>query len=82
MFTIGFAFAIYLGIDKLFINPYGRLITQRPQFYLSLTAMIIGTQLFLAGFIGEILIRNRKNDLRYKIAEELNTNKEEKQYSL
>jgi len=82
MFTIGFAFAIYLGIDKLFINPYGRLITQRPQFYISLTAMIIGTQLFLAGFIGEILIRNRKNDLRYKIAEELNTNKEEKQYSL
>lgn len=81
MFTIGFAFAIYLGIDKLFINPYGRLITQRPQFYLSLTAMIIGTQLFLAGFIGEILIRNQKNDLRYKIAEELNTNKEEKQYS-
>ncbi len=34
MFLIGFAFALYLGIDKLFFNPSGRLITQRPQFYL------------------------------------------------
>ncbi|MFX0556730.1 glycosyltransferase family 2 protein [Maribacter sp. CXY002] len=82
MFIIGFGFAIYLGIDKLFINPFGRLITDRPQFYLALTSMVIGTQLFLAGFIGEILIRNRKNELRYRIAEEINTNTEEKQYSL
>ena len=43
-------FAFYLGIDKLFINTTGRLITERPQFYLALTAMLIGTQLFLAGF--------------------------------
>ncbi len=72
MFIIGFGFAIYLGIDKLFINPMGRLITDRPQFYLSLTAMIIGTQLFLAGFLGEILIRSRKNEARYIIEETLN----------
>ncbi|MFM7894466.1 MAG: glycosyltransferase family 2 protein, partial [Flavobacterium sp.] len=52
MFVIGFLFAFYLGIDKLFINTSGRLITERPQFYLSLTAMLIGTQLFLAGFLG------------------------------
>ncbi|MBU2976357.1 MULTISPECIES: glycosyltransferase family 2 protein [unclassified Zobellia] len=72
MFIIGFGFAIYLGIDKLFINPYGRLITDRPQFFIALTAMIIGTQLFLAGFLGEILIRSRKNETRYTISEEIN----------
>lgn len=69
MFFIGFLFAFYLGIDKLFINTSGRLITQRPQFYISLTTMIIGTQLFLAGFLGEIILRTKNNEERYKIAE-------------
>ncbi|WP_276389924.1 glycosyltransferase family 2 protein [Eudoraea chungangensis] len=72
MFIIGFGFALYLGIDKLFINPTGRLLSERPQFYVSLTAMIIGTQFFLAGFIGEIMVRSRVNELRYTISEELN----------
>ena len=70
MFVIGFLFAFYLGIDKLFINTSGRLITERPQFYLSLTAMLIGTQLFLAGFLGEIILRTKNNEERYKISEE------------
>ncbi len=69
MFVIGFLFALYLGVDKLFFNPHGRLITERPQFYLSLTAMLIGTQLFLAGFIGEIILRNNNHQERYKIKE-------------
>ena len=64
MFVIGFLFAFYLGIDKLFINTSGRLITERPQFYLSLTAMLIGTQLFLAGFLGEIILRTKNNEER------------------
>lgn len=81
MFIIGFGFALYLGIDKLFINPYGRLITDRPQFFISLTAMIIGTQLFLAGFLGEILIRSRKNEARYTISEEINADPVKQQYS-
>ncbi|MDO6602725.1 glycosyltransferase family 2 protein [Arenibacter palladensis] len=72
MFTIGFGFALYLGIDKVFINPFGRLITERPQFYIALTAMLIGTQLFLAGFLGEIMVRSRKNETRYNITEEIN----------
>ncbi|MDF0716310.1 glycosyltransferase family 2 protein [Muricauda sp. 334s03] len=72
MFIVGFGFALYLGIDKLFLNPTGRLITQRPQFYISLTAMIIGTQLFLAGFLGEIMVRSRKNDTRYNISDKIN----------
>jgi glycosyltransferase involved in cell wall biosynthesis len=71
MFVIGFLFAFYLGIDKLFINTSGRLITERPQFYLSLTAMLIGIQLFLAGFLGEIILRTKNNEERYKISEEL-----------
>ncbi|SDQ66287.1 glycosyltransferase family 2 protein [Flagellimonas zhangzhouensis] len=72
MFFVGFGFAIYLGVDKLFINKFGRLITQRPQFYIALTAMIIGTQLFLAGFLGEIMVRSRKNDTRYNISDKIN----------
>ena len=71
MFIIGFLFAFYLGIDKLFINTSGRLITERPQFYLSLTAMLIGTQFFLAGFLGEIILRTKNNEERYNISEEL-----------
>jgi len=72
MFIVGFGFALYLGLDKLFLNPTGRLITQRPQFYIALTAMIIGTQLFLAGFLGEIMVRSRKNDTRYNISDKIN----------
>jgi len=65
--TIGFLFAFYLGVDKLFINPTGTLITQRPQFYIALTAMIIGSQLFLAGFLGELLLRSKKENSNYSI---------------
>ncbi len=69
MFLIGFAFTLYIGIDKYFINTTARLITDRPQFYIALTAMLIGSQLFLAGFVGEMVIRSRKNETRYTISE-------------
>ncbi|WP_339894083.1 glycosyltransferase family 2 protein [uncultured Algibacter sp.] len=72
MFAIGFAFATYLGIDKLFLNPDGRLITQRPQFYIALSTMIIGTQFFVAGFLGELILRNKTDKKRYSIKDELN----------
>ncbi len=72
MFIIGFGFALYLGIEKLFLNPTGRLLAQRPEFYIALTAMIIGTQLFLAGFLGEMILRVRKNQERYTIYETRN----------
>lgn len=81
MFIIGSGFALYLGIDKLFINPSGRLLSQRPQFYIALTAMIIGTQFFLAGFLGEIMVRSRKNEPRYKISNEINLSHRVKEYS-
>lgn len=72
MFVIGFGFSMYLGIDKLFLNPMGRLITDRPQFYIALTCMIIGTQLFLAGFLGELFIRTKKQSEPYKMQETIN----------
>jgi len=75
MFVIGFGFALYLGIDKLFLNPTGRLLAERPEFFIALTAMIIGTQLFLAGFLGEMILRVRKNQDRYTIYETLNVPK-------
>jgi len=67
MLTIGFLFAFYLGVDKLFINTTGRLITERPQFYIAITAMIIGSQFFLAGFLGELLLRTKKENSNYSI---------------
>jgi len=72
MFAIGFSFALYLGIDKLFVNPYGRLITQRPQFYIALATMIIGTQFFVAGFLGEIIMRSKQSTNSYLIKQKIN----------
>ncbi|REE79816.1 glycosyltransferase involved in cell wall biosynthesis [Lutibacter oceani] len=72
MFIVGCTFAFYLGIDKLFFNPTGRLITDRPQFYISLVTMIIGTQFFLAGFLGEIMLRTKSGTKRYTISNKIN----------
>jgi len=81
MFIIGFGFALYLGVDKLFIHKTGRLITDRPQFFIALTAMLIGSQLFLAGFLGEMIIRSKKSEARYAVSEELNIFQEEDLHS-
>ncbi len=72
MFIIGFGFTLYLGIDKIFLNTGGRLITDRPQFYIALSTMIIGTQFFIAGFLGEIILRTKDDKKRYLINDELN----------
>ena len=72
MFIIGFGFAFYLGFDKLFLNPSGRLITERPQFYIALSTMIIGSQFFIAGFLGELILRSNRQQQRYFIKENLN----------
>lgn len=71
MFFIGFLFAVYLGVDKLFINTNGRLIANRPEFYIALVTMVIGTQFFIAGFLGEMILRTKNNEERYKIREVL-----------
>ena len=69
MFIIGLGFATYLGIDKLFLNPSGRLIANRPEFFIALTTMVIGTQFFVAGFLGEIILQSRQNKGRYHISD-------------
>lgn len=71
MLMIGFLLTVYLGVDKLFLNPHGRLIAERPQFFIALTAMILGTQLFLAGFLGELILRSKKESRNYVVKEEI-----------
>ncbi len=77
MFILGLIAVIVVGGMKLY-NMYSgntyHLVTESPYFYLSLVTMILGTQLFLTGFIGELVVRNshRRND--YEIEEELNIN--------
>ena len=72
MLILGFCFTLYLGIDKLFFDVQARLITNRPEFYISLTLMLLGSQFFIAGFLGEIILRNKKNKKRYTIKEKIN----------
>ena len=69
MIFIGFLSAGYLGIDKLYFKPDGRLIAERPEFYIALTTMLLGSQFFVAGFLGELLIGQQKEKTRYTIAE-------------
>lgn len=64
-FLIGFGFSIYLIISK--IIDYSYPITNRPGFYLAMTSVIIGIQLFLAGFIGELVSRNAAGRNSYLI---------------
>jgi hypothetical protein len=74
MFLIGFLSAGFIGVFKLYKLYYGlpyELVTNNPWFHISLTTMIIGTQLFLAGFLGEIILRTKNNEERYKISKEL-----------
>lgn len=68
----GLIFAAYLGYDKLFLNPEGRLITERPEFFISLTTMIIGSQFFSMGFIGELMLKNAHRKPQYQVSKKIN----------
>lgn len=72
MFAIGFAFFLWLGIYKLFIDSQAKLLADRTEFYLALVAMIIGVQMFLAGFIGEMIARSNPHRNHYLIKEKTN----------
>ena len=72
LITTGFLFAAFLGYDKIILNPGGRLITQRPEFYISLVTMIIGSQFFSMGFIGELLLKNINQKPQYIIQKQTN----------
>ncbi len=71
MFIIGFSFALYLGIDKLFFHQSAKLIADRTEFFISLVSMILGVQFFLAGFIGEMIGRNSTTRNNYIIEKEI-----------
>jgi hypothetical protein len=71
-FLIGFITSGYLIISKLIDFNYG--ITSRPAFYIALTSMIIGTQLFLAGFISEMISRGAPDRNNYNIETEIGFN--------
>ena len=75
MFMIGFITALYLGLGKLYhvyFNLPARLLTDRPSFYIALTSMILGTQLFLAGFIGELIARSSSDRNSYLVEKTCN----------
>ncbi|MEN2402956.1 glycosyltransferase family 2 protein [Flavobacterium sp. MC2016-06] len=75
MFIIGFCSAAYIGVSKLYHMYNGMkysLVTSNPWFFIALTTMILGTQLFLAGFLGEIILRTKNNEERYKVSREVN----------
>ena len=71
MLLFGFGFILFLGIDKLYFDTNARLITERPEFYIALTLMLLGSQFFIAGFLGESVLRNSRKTSRYNIKETL-----------
>ena len=74
MFILGFLAVVCVGGHKLYAMYSGQpyiLVTDSPYFYLALTTMILGTQLFLAGFLGELIARNSSERNKYQIEKEL-----------
>ncbi len=75
MFFIGFLITFFLGAEKLYYvisNESLRLVTDSPIFYIALVMMILGTQMFLAGFIGEMISRSSADRNSYQIEAEKN----------
>ena len=76
MFLFGTTSALYIGAVKLYKLYKGSstiLVTENPWFYIALTAMILGTLLFLSGFIGELIIKSKDTIKHYTIKEKLNS---------
>ncbi len=76
MFMLGFISVALVGGIKLYNMAHGNhytLVTSSPYFYLALVTMILGTQLFLTGFLGELTVRNAQNRNEYEIEAELGT---------
>ena len=70
VFIIGFISAIVVGVHKLWAMHHGseyRLVTDSPYFYISLAMMIIGSQMFIAGFLGEMISRNSSERNKYQV---------------
>jgi TRAP-type C4-dicarboxylate transport system permease small subunit len=72
-FFIGFCVISYLTFTKFFFEQYR--MTERPLFYFSLLSIVIGVQLFVAGFLGELITRTASDRNHYDIADYLNLKK-------
>lgn len=75
LFIIGFLASAYIGISKLvklYLHEPAMLVTDNPWFYIALTSMIIGFQMFLAGFLAELILRTKIKEKRYKISKQIN----------
>ena len=70
----GLTFTIYIGIDKLYFDTRARLITNRPEFFIALTLMILGSQFFIAGFMAEIFLSKNRVRNQYTIVEKIPKN--------
>lgn len=71
MFFLGFVAALWIGLSKLYKLYHGLpniLVTNNPWFYIALILMVIGTQFFLAGFLGELILRSKREKERYLIS--------------
>ena len=82
MFLLGFVAVIAVGATKLYAMHTGghyTLVTNSPYFYIALTMMLLGTQLFLTGFIGELVVRNSPGRNHYEIEEEIGKGAPEKE---
>ncbi|HEY9082275.1 MAG TPA: glycosyltransferase family 2 protein [Vicingaceae bacterium] len=71
MFLIGFLISLWLGVNKLFIDTSARLLADRAEFYLALTSMILGSLLFISGFLGELISRSSVHRNKYQIEKEI-----------
>ena len=74
MFFFGFVACVVVGAGKIIAlcnDEPARLVTESPYFYIALTMMILGTQLFVAGFLGELISRNAENRNNYQIEKEI-----------
>ena len=67
LFLIAFGFLIWIGVDKLFFHKGAKLIADRTEFYVAVVAMLMGVQMFLSGFLGEMIARNSPNSNFYQI---------------
>lgn len=71
MFIIGFGLAFFLIVQKLFFQTEGRLLAERTEFFIALTAMIMGVQFFLAGFVAELVGRSSSHRNTYLVEKEI-----------
>ncbi len=67
MFFIGFVLVTWMGIDKLFIHTDAKLLAGRSEFYIALSTMVMGTMLFIGGFLAEMIVRNSSSRNHYHV---------------